>query len=384
MKICFFTPAFPGKHDSSHYAFVKQLVDAIAKQGHECHVVVPYNYFHYKKITCRYESYDVGVGKVIVYRPYYVSLSNNCFVFKWINKITRDYALKKAIKKLPPEIDVVYCHFWVSGYRAYPYAKKNNIPLFIATGESEINKLFDLPHDIVEFRNCVNGVICVSSKNKNESIQLGLTTEDKCGIFPNAVNEDLFKKRDKAECRKQLGLPQKDFIVAFVGWFDERKGSNRVSEAIDCVGNVKSVFIGKGALEPNCKGVLFKGPLSHDKVPLYLSAADCFVLPTQAEGCCNAVIEAMACGLPVVSSNLPFNWDVLDNSNSIMVNPNSISEISEAIRVLRDDEKLRLKLSEGALQKAEKLTIAKRADAILHFINNKIGEINQSKKELIV
>ena len=80
----------------------------------------------------------------------------------------------------------------------------------------------------------------------------------------------------------------------------------------------------------------------------------------------------MACGLPVISSNLPFNWDVLDESNSIMVNPENIDEISDAIQLLRDNVLLREKLSDGALQKATDLTISKRADAILHFIEEKI------------
>lgn len=371
MKLCIFTPAYPGKHDTSHYAFVKQLVDAIAASGVKCYVVVPYNILHYRKVSERFESYNIGRGYVSVYRPYYYSLSD-IKVLRWVARITRKRAIKKAISKLPKDIDVVYAHFWASGYDAYNYAKINRLPLFVATGESNILSMFKIPSDVDGFREYIRGVICVSSKNRDESIRLGLTTAEKCGVFPNAVNKGLFYKRDKKECRVQLGLPQDDFIVVFVGWFIDRKGPLRVAEAIGRTGNIKSIFIGKGEQEPQCEGILFKGSLPHDEVPLYLSAADCFVLPTLAEGCCNAVVEAMACGLPVISSNLPFNWDVLDETNSIMVDPHSVKEIADALSILYNDEKKRELLALGALNSASNLTIEKRAASIMKFISDKM------------
>lgn len=371
MKICFYTYAYPGNHDTAHYAFVKQLVDTIASLGNECYVVSPYNILHYRKFIPRKEGYQVGSGIVNVYRPYFLSFSDNKLLGK-LTKYSRNRALLKAGNQLPHEIDVVYGHFWRYGYEGYHLAKERGLPLIVASGESDIKRMFKLPQDYKEYGLYVNGVICVSSKNRDESIKLGLTSIDKCGVFPNAINEKLFYKRDKSLCRQQLGFPNDAFIVAFVGWFNDRKGVLRVSEAIKLIRNVNSVFIGKGELDPQCEGILFKGELPHDKIPVYLSAADCFVLPTKAEGCCNAVIEAMACGLPIVSSNLPFNWDVLDDTNSIMVNPNNVHEIAKALTTLRDNQSIRRELSEGALHKSSMLTITERAKAILDFIKEKV------------
>lgn len=375
MNLCFITYKYPGKHNTSDYAFVKQLVDAIAQLGHHCQVVVPFNISHYHRLSEKKEEYICGKGKVTVYRPGYLSFSNlhigKFYPSKWSHK----RALKKAFRMLNNRPDAIYGHFWNSAYDGYEYAKANKIPLFVATGESEINKLFSKPKDQKEFSKYISGVICVSSKNRDESITLGLTMAEKCAVFPNSVNAELFKKMNKKQCRDKLGLPQEAFIVVFVGWFIERKGPQRVAEAIKQIQGtpVYSLFIGKGEQEPDCENILFKGTLSHDQVPYYLNASDVFVLPTLHEGCCNAVVEAMACGLPVVSSNLPFNWDVLDETNSILIDPNNTNEIADAIRILRDDFEKRLTLAGGALKRSESLTIDRRAKAIMAFINERIN-----------
>lgn len=374
MNICFITYRYPGKHNTSDFVFVKQLVDAIASMGHDCYVLSPYNINHYRCYSPIKEHYLMGLGSVMVLRPWYLSFSSKIgFLHRISGKLYRK-AIQKAFRRLPCVPDVIYGHFWHSAFGGYEYAKEYRIPLLVASGESEIT--FRRNSDIKSaFCEYVRGVVCVSSKNKDESVGLGLSIPEKCQVFPNAVNIDRFKRIDKHQCREQLGLPQDAFIIAFVGWFIERKGPLRVSEALKRINGEKvySLFIGKGEQIPDCDNILFKGPLPHEKVPVYLNAADVFVLPTLHEGCCNAVVEAMACGLPIISSNLPFNWDVLNESNSILINPNNIDEMSKAIIELRDDKEKRDRLSQGALSVAQNLTIEKRAKAIMEFIESKIN-----------
>ena len=370
MNILIVTPDYPDRY-KVHYPFVKQLVDEFARQGHRCFVMAPYSIVNNRRF---YKSKE-NDGEVMVYRPNYVSFSNLGIGGFRPSEYFRQRAIDKALKWLPVKPDVVYCHFWECAVEAYSYAKSNDIPLFVATGESSISAFKAVSKFTEKMRDYISGVICVSSKNKEESISLGLTTDDKCLVSPNSVNSELFKKLDKVECRNKLGLSADKFVVAFVGAFINRKGADRVSEAISRLKGetVYSFFIGKGDQEPSCDNILYKGRLRHEDIPVYLNASDVFVLPTLAEGCCNAIVEAMSCGLPVISSNLPFNWDVLDENNSIMIDPLDVEALSKSIEKLRDDKDLRKKMSDASLSKARSLTIDQRARDILDFISKKIN-----------
>ena len=367
-KLWFISPGYPTRTDA-FYTFVEQLCHALVNLGVQVVVIAPQSIthaiLHRKEIHPRYRVDMINNAELKVYQPCYLTLP---YSLKKINNYFFSCAVHRAVKKLSKP-DVVYAHFWQTGYCAYRVIKNCGYPLFVATGESQIEKMFDFDIDKNSFASYVKGVIAVSSHNKDISVKLGLAQKNTI-VLPNAINTNVFYKKDKVECRRKLNVQEDIFVVAFVGWFIDRKGPLRVSEAIKRSSGIYSFFIGSGEQDPDCDNILFKGRLSHDQVADYLNAADVFVLPTRNEGCCNAVIEAMACGLPVVSSNLPFNWDVLNKSNSIMISPGDIDALSDAITKLRDDIELRKKLSQGALATAENLAIEKRAKNIVDFIES--------------
>ena len=354
----------------SVFPFVKQLVDEMANQGHELQVIAPFSITKNRRLCKRKEYYRAGKGTVTIYRPLYVSFSTFRIGSQSLSYMMLQKAINRALKKLEIKPDAIYGHFWHTAFCGYKYALQNNLPLFVASGESEIA----FRADTIQKRNFCNylsGVVCVSTKNKEESEFLGLTQEDKCVVFPNAIDKNLFKNMDKEKCRSRLNLPKNAFIVIFVGWFIKRKGPLRVAEAISKIQDGKpvySLFIGSGNDDPTCDNILFKGIVKHSDIPIYLNAVDVFVLPTLHEGCCNAIVEAMACGLPVISSDLPFNKDICNEKNSILVDPMNIDAIRDAIISLRNDINLRASLSNGALNTSKELTIDKRASRIIDFM----------------
>lgn len=378
MHICIVSPSYPVAN-ATNYAFVEQLVNEFVRQGNRCTVITPHNTYWKSKehVPLEYEIKKVGIDRYVeVYRPRF---SNRNIPFLPISTTYHcaQNAFESTIAERNLKFDCIYCHFFISANIAWHYAYTKNIPLYIATGESVIPpKIQKASFHFTwkKLRESTHGVICVSSKNLEECVGLNYADKSKCKVFPNGIDEKLFKKLDKRECRNKLSIPEDKFVVAFVGWYSNRKGVSRVAKAIESIedNDVYSLFIGTkqnaSDVEPTCKNILFKGTLPHDEIPTYLNAADAFVLPTQHEGCCNAVIEAMACGLPIISSNRPFNWDVLNDTNSIMVEPDDIDEIKTAIIKIRDNKPLQVQLSKGALDMAEKLSLYMRARRIISFI----------------
>lgn len=363
-------------------SFVEQLVNKFSDNGIRCVVISPISISKHiiRKIElAKYESeYKTDSGNTIkVYRPRYISFSNS--IFNISTAYLTYHGFKKCVlkecKKINMDFDAIYGHFiYPAGMSAVEIGEIYKKPSFIAYGECSPDEYSCIDKRVIkETLDKADGIISVSTKNMQELINSNLVSaKDKIGVFPNGIDNNRFYKIDKGFARKQLGLDDNIFIVVFVGLFIERKGIHNLSAALDSFDDVYSIFIGEGPEEPKCKNILFQGTVPHDKIYLYLNAADAFVLPTQAEGCCNAIIEAMACGLPIISSDKPFNDDILNDRNSIRVDEEDVEAIKNAILRLKEDNKIRKNMADEAIISASELSIQKRAQKIIEFINSKI------------
>lgn len=373
MKICVVSSGFPTKR-SANSIFVVKLCEQWADQGHEVTIVTPQSLTNIlmgkSGHTATAFTYITSDGSTIrVCRPRIVTFSN-IPLLKGLKNWLRRRAIATAVKKIGPQ-DAYYCHFWNNGYDLYKAVGAMAQPLIVATGESVIH----LRTADEGFRQAVSGVVCVSTKNMEESIRLGLTTKEKCIVLPNAIDTAVFHKMDKLQCRQELGIDPQLFVVIYVGQFLHRKGYDRLAAAIDRLDDkgIGVVFLGKAkeGKEPQCKGIIYQGFTNQQEIAKHLNAADVFVLPTLAEGCCNAIVEAMACGLPIISSDLPFNHDILDSNNALLIDPNSVEQIAEAIKTVKDDKALQASLAAQSLEKAQSLALPDRAQRIITFISGK-------------
>lgn len=370
MNICFVVEEYPTPQDPK-MPFIRSLILQFARQSVKCTVIAPQSLTG--AIVNKYplrpvkwiDSVDNGED-ITVYQPIYLTFSN---AFKNAKEKNFVRAAKKAYSKIKEKQDALYGHFWHMGVSASLI--DDTLPIFVASGESKISVLNRFDRNIIEkFLKRLAGTIYVSTKNYNESVELGLQRESPYVIAPNGYNPNEFYPGDKNKSREILNWSKEDFIVSFVGTFNRRKGIDRLSAAIDLVDSEKLAvcFIGKGDIVPNCKNIVFKGRVQHEQIAEYLIASDVFVLPTTNEGCCNAIVEAIACGVPVISSDLPFNDDILDNSYSIRIDPMDSEKIAKAIKELMNNKEKCEQMAIAAKEKAKELTIGSRAKRILSFI----------------
>lgn len=383
--ICILSNDYPSE-GRPVYVFVEQLVNALIDKGIKVDVVAPQSLtrclIRRTPILPKEKVYITPTGgKYRVYRPYSLSLGKANNTSYYLVKRFNQRTLYGSLNRIQP--NVLYGHFWRNAYLLKDYAIKKKIPLFVACGEGDdameiLVKSLSL-QEKKELVKAVRGVISVSTENRRKCIDYGLAKEENVIVLPNAVDARLFYPREKdMALRRQLKVNDDDFLILFVGSFIPRKGCGVLAKAIDRIGDshVKVIFVGAvipgDADEPECNGIIYKGQMLHGQLPAYYASADVFVLPTLKEGCSNAILEALAMGLPVISSTGAFNDDILNDDNSIRINPADVDELAAAITSLRDDDAYRKRLSAGALESTRSLTIDQRAVSIIKFIKRQM------------
>lgn len=170
--------------------------------------------------------------------------------------------------------------------------------------------------------------IAVSSSLHALAIGLGLPP-DKGTTIGNGVDINRFYPIPRSEARLRLGLPAEAQIIISIGALVERKGFHRVIESIPALlakhrelhylivggpspeGDMSALFHQQVLNLGLSDRVHFLGAMSPDELKWPLSAADAFVLASRNEGWANVILEAMACGLPVVATDVGGNREVV-------------------------------------------------------------------------
>ncbi len=181
--------------------------------------------------------------------------------------------------------------------------------------------------------------------------------------FPTRVDTTVFRPMDKMAAREQLHIDRHVFLIAHCGRISAVKGWKLLVDSFDVicrtVGNPALVFIGDGedrrTLQEYVKArglhgeVKITGFLPATDVATWITAADVVAVPSYHEGWCTAMLEALACGKPVVSTNVSgAGTMVQDGANGFVVRNRDSRQFADALmrtRVLRRASEVSLRIA---------------------------------------
>ena len=371
IRLTVVTANYPSAADPARGAFVATFVQQISRTD-DVTVIAP------ERIRLRSRRKRNGGQRpdespARVLRPLYPSWSDKVLpggfsTFRLTHRSFRRAAVRASRGLQRP--DIVHGHFLCpAGSSALALAESWSVPATVAVGESrpayyEHHLGLELMRSLAQR---FAGLVCVSEQNRDYVVERLGVQSDRVLLLRNAADTTRFYPRDREEMRRRLDLPQERPIVAFTGGFNENKGPLRVLEAVRRLPEAGAVFLGSGPLRPTGERVLFAGKVQHDAVPEWLSAADIFVLPTRAEGSSNAMAEAIACGLPVVASDLPSMRPLIGEDAGVLVEPDDVGALGDAIERILGDEELRAAMSAAALSRARSYTAADRVTRVAEW-----------------
>jgi glycosyltransferase involved in cell wall biosynthesis len=255
----------------------------------------------------------------------------------------------KALSKNPINFSLIHAHFLENGFVGTTLKNQYSKPLVVTAHGGDV---YDLPFRDAWYNTLArfvlaeaDQIITVSRFNAEKLLSLGAPS-NKLHVIPNGYDEKLFKPIPVYKARESLGLPLNKKILLSVGNLVDVKGHKYLIDAMSYVlkkrNDVILVIVGTGVLRENLEKkardldlndkILFMGGKKHEEIPLWMNACDIFVLPSLNESFGVVIIEAMACGKPVIGTRVGGIPEIISRDNiGILVKPKHSESLSECI-----------------------------------------------------
>jgi len=270
-------------------------------------------------------------------------------------------------------IDAEY--FWPDGPAAMRLADAFDVPFSIKARGSDIHLWGTRPGiagQVVEAGNRADGLLAVSAALRDDMAAIGLPRE-RIQVHHTGIDLESFCPADRGVARQALGVTGPLLVSA--GWLIPRKGQAFAIEALTHIPDATLLLVGDGPdrapLEQLARRlgvagrVRFLGSMAHEELPALLSAADVVVQPTEAEGLANVWVEAVACGTPVVTTDVGGARDVVDRYEAGRLVPRDSSAIAAAIRNILAAPPA----PEAVRRSAEKFSWRRNGDELLAYLS---------------
>ncbi|MFZ1059036.1 MAG: glycosyltransferase family 4 protein [Candidatus Rokuibacteriota bacterium] len=354
MRVLVLSSVFPNPKQPTFGVFIRERVRRVARH---CEVVVaaPIPWFPLNGLVRGAQW--VGIpkeerqGALRVLHPRFFCVPR---YLKWLDALLYASSLLPYLARLRREFpfDVIDAHFaYPDGMAAALLGKAFACPVVI-TLRGSIVRLATYRLHRPQLRwalGAADRVISVSDSLKRVAVSLGMPP-GRIRVIPNGVDPERFFPMDRAEARRGLGLPADRTILLSVGGINEGKGHDRVVALLPTllrhrpdllyviVGGERPGDTARPVLDRTIerqglqRHVLIAGERPYEEIARWMAAADLFCLATRSEGWANVLLEALACGRPVVSTRVGGNPEIVSSDAlGILVSPADDEELGRAI-----------------------------------------------------
>lgn len=350
MRVLAITNLFPNVREPNRGVFNLQQLEALKEHG-EVRVIAPVPWQPWAYGLYRPAPYDAVWNGIQATYPFYFftpRVGRVAYAF-WMYESIRG-TVKRVIREFRPDV--------ILGTWAYPdavavaaLAGRAGIPWVAKVHGSDINQYSAAPSLRAQIRRALRQASCtfaVSRPLKERLVEIGVPAE-KVRVQHNGINVQRFRPLDKLMARQRTGLARDRRVVVYVGNLKVSKGAADLVEAARCMtgGSEAAPLVAlvgdgpaRGLLEETIarhslgEHVRLIGARPHDEIPDWIAAADTLCLPSHQEGCPNVVLEALACGRPVVASRVGAVPEFVDESCGAVVSPQEPEQLAAALKTV--------------------------------------------------
>lgn len=313
--------------------------------------------------------YDYKVSDLIVHKkpmiekPFWLQiLSNAYYNTKYAKKLKEKFKIdiihSQGSEALFCDVLTMHsCHrAWVDYYKSWSFSK--NIRAILNPTNRVV---LHLEKKIVESGSKI--IIAVSEGVKCEILKYYNVPEEKVVVIPNGVDLEEFKpdKKKRKKIREMYGIEDNEVVLMFSSHEFERKGLEYLIKALSMIKNcVKLLVVGKDCPKPYIKlaqrlgvanKIIFAGFVPD--ISEFYAASDIFVFPTAYEAFSLATLEAVASGLPILSTRVNGTEELITEGYNGFFIKRDPKDIAEKINILISDENLRKQMARNARKTAE-------------------------------
>jgi teichuronic acid biosynthesis glycosyltransferase TuaC len=353
IRLLTFSTLFPNEAQPNHGIFVQnRLRQLIGSGGAVSTVLAPVPYFPFA--SERFGAWSAYAGVPLVETRQGLTIHHPRFLA--IPKVGMNLAprllYRTAARFLARSIangqkfDAIDAHYvYPDGVAAIWLGKRFGLPVVITARGTDISLIPDFPTPRRMIQAALAdaaGLVGVSESLRQAMIALGADPA-KAVTLRNGVNTAMFRPLNRDAARAALGLTRPTLIS--VGHLIERKGHHRTIAAMAQLPEFDLLIAGEGSehnvlqMQIEQAGltgrVRLLGTRPHAELPSLYSAADAMVLASSREGWANVLLESMACGTPVVASNIWGNPEVVQtDASGVIYDPNTPDGIVAGVRRL--------------------------------------------------